>query len=135
MAAEYSNTPLFKKLGLKEGCTFKTIHAPAHYKELLGDAAEQISFKQRAIKDLDIIHFFTNNQKELTTLLPVLMQQISKNGAIWISWYKKASGKATELNDNIVRETALAIGLVDVKVCAVDEDWSGLKLVYRLKDR
>lgn len=135
MAAGYSNTPLFKKLGLKDGCTIKTIHAPAHYKELLGDASERISFKPQATKDLDVIHFFTNSENELNSILPKLMQQISKSGSIWVSWYKKASGKATELNDNILREAALAIGLVDVKVCAVDEDWSGLKLVYRLKDR
>jgi len=73
--------------------------------------------------------------KELETELPSLKEQINKDGIIWVSWYKKSSGKATEVTEDMVRNTALAIGLVDVKVCAVDENWSGLKLVYRLKDR
>ena len=73
--------------------------------------------------------------KEFEKMLPVLKSEIEKNGSIWISWYKKSTKKPTELNEDIIRGTALVIGLVDVKVCAVDNDWSGLKLVYRLKDR
>ncbi|HMC85175.1 MAG TPA: DUF3052 family protein, partial [Chitinophagaceae bacterium] len=72
---------------------------------------------------------------ELEDKLPVLKQQIKKNGSIWVSWFKKSSGKLSELSDQVVRETALALGLVDVKVCSVSDDWSGLKLVFRLKDR
>jgi hypothetical protein len=135
MAAGYSSNPLYKKLGLKEGFIIKTIHPPSDYKELLGDIAGEIIFKNRASENLDLIHFFTNTTSELEKVLPALKQQIKKNGIIWISWYKKSAGKPTELTENIIRDTALAVGLVDVKVCAVDEDWSGLKLVFRIKDR
>jgi hypothetical protein len=135
MAAGYSSNPLYKKLGLKEGFIIKTIHPPSDYKELLGDIAGKIIFKNRASENLDLIHFFTNTISELEKVLPALKQQIKKNGIIWISWYKKSAGKPTELTENIIRDTALAVGLVDVKVCAVDEDWSGLKLVFRIKDR
>jgi Protein of unknown function (DUF3052) len=133
--AGYSGTPLFKKLGYKDGFTAKAVNAPAHYMALLGDAAAVVTFTDRATTNIDLIHLFTNSQKELATALPRLMKQIRKDGTIWVSWYKKSSGKATEVTEDMVRNTALASGLVDVKVCAVDEDWSGLKLVYRLKDR
>src|SRR4051812_24776216 len=122
MAAGYSSNPLYKKLGLKEGFSIKTIHPPPDYKELLGDISEKIIFKNRASANLDLIHFFTNTISELEKELPALKQQIKKNGIIWISWYKKSAGKPTELTENIIRDTALAVGLVDVKVCAVDED-------------
>ena len=92
-------------------------------------------FKNKATANIDFIHLFTNSVKELETKLPLLKEQIKKDGMIWVSWYKKSSGRATELSDNVVRDTALAIDLVDVKVCAVDEDWSGLKLVFRIKNR
>ena len=90
--------------------------------------------KNSAKKDIDLIHFFTNSLKELEQKLPQLMKEIKKDGTIWVSWYKKSAKKPTELTETEIRDTALAIGLVDVKVCAVDEEWSGLKLVYRLKD-
>jgi len=133
--AGYSTNPLFKKLGLKENHTIKPVHAPAHYPALLGDAWAGLQVKPGATADLDFIHLFTNNLAELEKALPELMQQIKKNGMIWISWYKKAARKPTELTEDIIRNTALACGLVDVKVCAIDDEWSGLKLVYRLADR
>ncbi len=83
----------------------------------------------------DFIHLFTNNMEEYKSELPYLKKQLKKDGIFWISWYKKASGKKTELTEVFIRNYALEMGLVDVKVCSVDEDWSGLKLVYRLKDR
>jgi len=135
MAAGYSTTPLFKKLGLKEGFFVKVIHPPGNYKALLGEFADTLQFENKSTADLDVIHLFTNSVAELEKLLPELKMQIKKNGSIWVSWYKKSAGQPTELTENIVRETALAMGLVDVKVCAVDENWSGLKLVYRLADR
>lgn len=133
--AGYSTNPLYKKLGMKPGFTIRLVNAPEHYEALIGDFMEQMTLKNKADADLDLIHFFTNKTSELEQLLPQLKMQIKKNGIIWVSWYKKSAGKPTELNENIIRDTALSIGLVDVKVCAVDEDWSGLKCVYRLADR
>jgi hypothetical protein len=133
--AGYSSTPLHKKLGLKEGLSVKLINAPDNYPSLISEMADKLVFKNKATSNLNFIHFFTNSAKELEAKLPLLKEQITKDGIIWVSWYKKSSGKATEVTEDMVRNTALAIGLVDVKICAVDENWSGLKLVYRLKDR
>lgn len=146
MTAGYSNTPLYKKLGMKEGFRVKFINAPCDYKELIGEMSELLVYKMSDGQgkggrsrgegaELDLIHFFTNSASELEKVLPLIKQEIKKDGTIWVSWYKKSCGKPTEVTENMVRDTALAIGLVDVKICAVDEDWSGLKLVFRLKDR
>ncbi|TDW96306.1 DUF3052 family protein [Dinghuibacter silviterrae] len=129
MPAGYSNTPLLKKLGLKEGFQVRLFHPPAFYKALMPQEAPRDAI------ELDFIHLFTNARTELEELLPVCKKALAMNGMLWISWYKKAAGKPTELNETLVREAGLGIGLVDVKVCAVDEDWSGLKFVFRLKDR
>lgn len=133
--AGYSPNALFKKLGLKEGYAIKLVHPPANYADLIGDAMVSLSVKNRATDGLDFIHFFTNSRAELEAELPKLKEQIKKSGTIWISWYKKSAKMNTELTENIIRDKALAVGLVDVKVCAVDEQWSGLKLVFRLTDR
>jgi hypothetical protein len=135
MTAGYSSSPLFKKLGLKRGFMVRVIHPPQNYKELIAEVANDLVFKNNARSGLDCVHLFTNSTDELVRLLPGLKSQIKKNGIIWISWYKKSAGQPTELTENIIRDTALAAGLVDVKVCAVDENWSGLKLVIRLADR
>jgi hypothetical protein len=132
MAAGYSGTPLQKKLGLKDGFTVRLINAPGNYADLIGDV--KLVYRTKG-EELDLIHFFTNSAEELERVLPVLRREIKKDGMIWVSWYKKSSGKPTGVTEHMVRDTALAVGLVDVKVCAVDEDWSGLKLVYRLRDR
>ncbi len=84
---------------------------------------------------VDYIHLFTKSKDELQTQFPILKAALAQNGLLWISWPKKASKVTTDLNENIVREIGLQNGLVDIKVCAVDEIWSGLKFVYRLKDR
>jgi Protein of unknown function (DUF3052) len=133
--AGYSVNPLFKKLGLKEGLQVILINAPVNYKELIGEIHDKLIIKKRSIGETDFVHFFTNSMKELEQKLPELKLQIKKDGMIWVSWYKKTAGKTTELDENKIRSLALVIGLVDVKVCAIDEDWSGLKLVYRIKDR
>ncbi|MFI5193425.1 MAG: DUF3052 family protein [Chitinophagales bacterium] len=135
MAAGYSSNPLYKKLGLKEGHWVKVIHPPAGYKDLLAEISGKLVFKNKDEANLDLIHFFTNSTEELEEVLPCLKSQIKKNGAIWVSWYKKSAGKPVGITENIIRCTALAIGLVDMKVCAVDENWSALKLVFRLADR
>ncbi len=103
--------------------------------QLIGEITSEISFEEEGKEHLDFIHFFANSFFELEEKLPILKNQIKKDGCIWISWFKKSSGKQSELNDQVVRCTALAVGLVDVKVCSVSDLWSGLKLVYRLKDR
>lgn len=131
----YSLSPLSKKLGLKAGMEVCLIHTPEDYAVLVSDAYDQLVFKKEGSKELDFIHLFTNSSDELKKKLPKLKTQIKKNGMIWISWYKKSAGKPTELTENLIRGIALAAGLVDVKVCAVDEHWSGLKLVIRVSDR
>jgi hypothetical protein len=129
MSSGYSATPLFRKLGLREGLSIRLIHPPDHYTQAVGE------WSLISTEPLDFIHFFTNSLSELESVLPQLKTSLAKTGMIWVSWYKRSAKKPTELSDTIVRDTALGIGLVDVKVCAVDDDWSALKLVYRLKDR
>jgi hypothetical protein len=132
--AGYSATPLYKKLGIKPGQTAWFSGAPDGYdSELLKAGAFQTA--KKLAKDLDFLHFFTSSRAELSRELPKLRGSLKVNGMIWISWPKKSSGVATDLDENIVRDLGLKAGLVDVKVCAIDETWSGLKFVFRLKDR
>lgn len=133
--AGYSSNPLFKKLGIKEGMHAIVTGAPANYEALLGDAYATLHIKDEKAKEADFIHLFTNDQKMFEKKLASLKSKLKKDGMIWVSWYKKAAKKPTELDENRIRDYALSIGLVDVKVCAIDDDWSGLKLVYRLSDR
>ena len=84
---------------------------------------------------MDLIHCFVKNKRQAVNTIPALKHKISPRGALWVSWPKGSSGVSTDLNENVLREIGLKTGLVDVKVCAVDETWSGLKFVYRLKDR
>jgi hypothetical protein len=131
MAGAYSPTPLFKKLGLKDGMNVQFINPPTGYiSQFKSDV--RLSTSEAPF---DFIQLFSNELEELKSELPYLKKQLKKDGIFWVSWYKKASGKRTELTDNIVRNSALETGLVDVKVCSVDDDWSGLKLVFRVKDR
>ncbi|GAB3926802.1 DUF3052 family protein [Larkinella terrae] len=131
----YSGAPLNKKLGFKDGFRVFLIDPPSHYLNLLGtDSSQTISFVNQA-ENLDLVHLFVNTAEGLETQLAVLKTAIKPNGMIWVSWYKKSAKQPTELTEDMIRATALALGLVDVKVCAVDEQWSGLKLVIRLKDR
>jgi hypothetical protein len=135
MAEGYSANPLVRKLGFKEGFRVKLIHAPVGYAVLIVEMFDKLVILDRPETGLDFVHFFPRSTEELEQLLPQLKMEIKKNGMIWISWYKRSSGKATNISENLIRDTALAIGLVDTKVCAIDKDWSGLKLVFRLKDR
>ena len=133
--AGYSGTPLVKKLGIKPEFRIAFVNAPENFvKELelpLDVTVKPISKS----KDLDFILVFVKSRTALMTAFVQHSEKIKANGMVWISWPKKASGVQTDLNENIVRDIGLAAGLVDVKVCAVDEVWSGLKFVYRLKDR
>jgi hypothetical protein len=135
--AGYSGTPLPAKLGLKPGQRVRFVEAPDGYARVLGPLPDGIEVSPRATKNLDLIHVFVSARARLAAALPSLMKAIVPDGTIWVSWPKKASGVATDVTEDVVREIALPLGLVDVKVCAVDETWSGLKLVIRkeLRDR
>jgi hypothetical protein len=133
--AGYSGTPLAKKLGIKDGFHIRLINAPEYYLNLFTDLPPNLYFDDNATGKIDFIHFFTKSKAEYTKQLPTLKQQIKPNGIIWISWPKKASKVPADITEDIIRNYAIEIGLVDIKVCAVDEIWSGLKLVIPVKDR
>ncbi len=133
--AGYSGTPLVKKLGLKPGFRAAFINQPADYEEKLGELPEGIDVRRRLGKGLDFIHFFTDRRSKLVRTFPSLARNLAPSGMLWISWPKAASGVETDLNGNVVRNIGLGNGLVDIKVCAVDDVWSGLKFVVRVRDR
>ena len=129
--AGYSGTPLAKKLGYKPGFRARTSNAPKNYDEMVAPLPDGVRISNRLSKDIDLWHLFTKSRKQLAGALPDMMAKIRQDGMIWVSWPKKASKVATDVSEDTVRELALPLGLVDVKVCAVDETWSGLKLVIR----
>lgn len=135
MTAEYSGTPLTKKLGIKDGYTVVTINAPDQYEQLLVQLPDKVKITDDRECQVDLIHLFTNTRDELFSELSKSRNLIKQAGAIWVSWYKKAAKLSTELTEDTIREAALPLGLVDVKVCAVDDKWSGLKLVIRKENR
>lgn len=133
--AGYSSTPLARKLGIKSKSVVTLINPPQHYWELFSDMPVDASFVDDDVLRKDVIHFFTRSLDEFKQTLPGLIKQIKPDGMIWVSWPKKASKVVTDVTEDAIRNYALARGLVDIKVCAVDEIWSGLKLVIPLKDR
>jgi hypothetical protein len=133
--AGYSGTPLAKKLGIKEGSRIALVNAPADFESELGELPDNVQFIKRAAKSLDIILFFVLTEQTLLRDFAKLAARLTPNGMLWIAWPKKSSGVATDLLFERVQRIGLDAGLVDVKICAVDETWSGLKFVYRLKDR
>ena len=135
MSAGYSGTPLAKKLGIKEGFTILTIDAPSNYVGLVEPLPANTKITSKPGNNLDFIHFFTNSRDDLFRGLAKYKNLIKQDGTIWVSWYKKAAKLPTEITEDTVRDAALPLGLVDVKVCAVDEKWSGLKLVIRKENR
>ena len=135
MTAGYSGTPLAKKLGIKPGLGVLTIDPPNNYAELLGPLPENVNLSPKFSSDVDMVHLFTNSRDDLFRKLGQSSKLIKQNGTIWVSWYKKAAKLPTEITEDTVREAAFPLGLVDVKVCAVDEKWSGLKLVIRKENR
>ena len=135
MSSGYSGTPLVKKLGIKDNFKVRLINSPDNYFELLGDLPNDVKFLQRKSKDLDFIHLFAKDIKTFEKSFFKIKDEIKKDGVIWVSWYKKASKITTDMSEDVIRNTALANGLVDVKVCAVDEKWSGLKIVWRKENR
>jgi hypothetical protein len=135
MRAGYSARSLVEKLGIKPHTRIAVMGAPRGYRTTLGTLPPGVTIATTLRGTMPFIHFFTKQRAALESRFPMLERALSTDGALWISWPKKASGVATDLTENDVRAVALAHGLVDVKVCAVDEVWSGLKLVRRLKDR
>ncbi len=129
--AGYSGTPLAKKLGFKEGSRVRISGAPDNYLSLVSPRPEHVQISKAFRKDIDIWHFFTRSAVELKTQLPRQLKAIRQNGMIWVSWPKKASKVPTDVTEDVIRKVALPLGLVDVKVCALDDTWSGLKLVIR----
>jgi hypothetical protein len=133
--AGYSATPLIKKLGIKDTFDVSFVNAPEDFVKQL-ELPNGVDLKRISQSNqLDFIHAFVKTRTALTTAFAQYPPRMKPNGMMWISWPKKSSGVQTDLTENIVRDIGLAAGLVDVKVCAVDEVWSGLKFVYRLKDR
>jgi hypothetical protein len=133
--AGYSGTPLAKKLGIKEGHRVAFPSAPHGFTELLGDLLEDVSIRSRVRGPLDVIVFFTKSRAELERRLPALRRAMDPAAGLWIAWPKRSSGVETDMTEDVARELGLANRLVDNKVAAIDETWSGLRLVIRLKDR
>lgn len=129
--AGYSGTPLPRKLGLKPGMLVAWPGAPDHFSGLLGELPDGVRVKQRATAPLDLAVVFVTRRADLARRLPGLRAAIAPDGAVWAAWPKRASGVVTDMTEDVVRELAFPLGLVDVKVCAIDETWSGLRLVIR----
>ena len=136
MVAGYSGTPLIKKLGIKPGHRVALISAPEHYLDLLGDLPADVSIDTEILDGgYEFVQAFLVWRVDYESSFAQLKRAINIDGMLWISWYKKAAKMPTDISENVVRDVALAGGLVDVKVAAIDAQWSGLKLVYRVKDR
>jgi hypothetical protein len=133
--AGYSKRSLSEKLGIKPGARVVVLGGPASYEELLGTLPSGVAVSSRLSAGATFIHRFARRQSELQADFGRLALALADDGMLWISWPKKSSGAETDLNENIVRDMGLTQGLVDVKVCAVDETWSGLKFVRRLSNR
>lgn len=129
--AGYSATPLAKKLGFREGLRVLLVNSPQDYRKLVSPLPANVTISHGLRKDVDLCHLFTRSAAELGERLAKLKNVITQSGCIWVSWPKKASKVPTDITEDTIRELALPMGLVDIKVCAVDDTWSGLKLVIR----
>ena len=133
--AGYSGTPLAKKIGIKESSRVALVNAPKDFRFEPKELPANVEFAKPTAKSLDIILFFVTTEQTLAKDFSKLAARLTANGMIWIAWPKKSSDVATDLSFDRVQRIGLNAGLVDVKICAVDDTWSGLKFVYRLKDR
>jgi hypothetical protein len=131
----YSGTPLAKKLGIKQDFRVFADNAPDHYQVLLAPLPNGVEFATKLAAAVDLVHLFTKETNELAARLKKYLGKIKDDAVIWVSWPKKAAKIATDITEDVIRDVALPLGLVDVKVCAVDEVWSGLKLVVRVENR
>jgi hypothetical protein len=132
--AGYSGTPLAKKLGIKAGHRLAFPGAPDGFDDLL-ELPDGVTVKTRAGGPLDVIVFFTKSRAELERRMPALRRSMDPAAGLWIAWPKRSSGVETDMSEDVVRDLGYANQLVDNKVCAIDETWSGLRLVIRLEDR
>jgi hypothetical protein len=135
--AGYSGTPLPKKLGIKEGAHVAAVHAPQAFEKTLGELPDGVVVQRvlTGTRPLDVIVVFVTRRADFESELAGLRRRMSQSGALWVAWPKKSSGLATDVTEDVVRSVALPTGLVDNKVCAIDETWSGLRLVIRLENR
>jgi len=129
--AGYSGTPLAKKLGISSGTKLHLIDAPPTHQRLLAPLPSGVELVPTTSDTTDIIHVFSTKKARLAKTLVVIRKKMRPNAVIWVSWPKKASRVPTDLTEDVIRELALPLGLVDIKVCAVDDVWSGLKLMVR----
>jgi hypothetical protein len=131
----YSGTPLAQKLGITQEMAVVLIRAPANYRKLLGPIAGSVEFSDKLKNASNFVHIFTKSRGELEKRLSVLREKVADTGIVWVSWPKKSAGVPTDVTEDVVRSIALPLGFVDVKVCAIDETWSGLKLMVRRTNR
>jgi len=135
MPTGYSGTPTVQKLGIKPGLRLTVLNAPRDYRHIVEGLPQDVELRTRLRGKSDLVHLFVTREAELTRHVRALRSAIEPNGAIWVSWPKRASKVSTDLTEDVIRRVAVAHQLVDVKVCAVDDTWSGLKLVVRVADR
>lgn len=133
--AGYSNRSLVDKLGIKPQTRIAILNAPRGYRTTLGALPAGVSVASSIRGKFPFVHFFTRSRVQLQARIEMLLRALEPSGTLWISWPKKASGVPTDMTENAVREIVLPVGLVDIKVAAVDDTWSGLKLVRRLGNR
>ena len=131
----YSGTPLARKLGIKPSLTLLTIDAPSEYRSWLGELPHDVSLITKWRKPLQAVHVFATRSLSLNAALSKLRNEIEQDGFIWVSWPKKSSKVPTDITEDTIREIALPLGFVDIKVCSVSNVWSGLKLVIRKSER
>jgi hypothetical protein len=135
MVTEHPLKSLAQKLGLRPGYRIFVLNSPRDYRILLGELPENAVLVDELRGPFDLIPLFVEERKELEKDFPALKRELSKSGGLWVSWPKRSSKIETDLNENVVRDIGLVNGLVDVKIASIDENWSGLKFVYRVKDR
>ena len=129
--AGYSGTPLPRKLGIAAGTRMAWLRAPGGFGDLLGDLPDDVRLKARATAPVDLVVQFVTRRSQLERELPRLREAVRPAGMVWVAWPKRSAGVPTDVTEDVIRDVALPIGLVDVKVCAIDPTWSGLKLVIR----
>ena len=129
--AGYSGTPLVKKLGIRENSRVHLIDAPAEFPSLLDSLPAGARFDGRLTKATDLVHVFVTRRRKMEDTLARLRPRIRPDAVVWVSWPKKAAKTESDITEDVIRDTALPLGFVDVKVCAVNETWSGLKLCIR----
>jgi hypothetical protein len=131
----YSGTPLPQKLGIKPGTIVVAIDAPEHYRKMLGPIPSGVNFASRPTGNTSFVHLFVKERRALANHLQSLRRKIPDSAMVWASWPKKSSGVPTDVTEDVIRAVALPLGFVDIKVCAIDDTWSALKLMVRKENR